>query len=220
VAGSLRQTLSLWQVSLTGIGVILGAGVYALIGPAAARASDAPLALVAGTVLGARADAALSVLALGATANTSLLLLASASRSIYGMATAGVLPKRLARVGRTAIPVSATLLVLVLLAVLVTIGTLQQVAAMTDAAVLVSFMLVNASLPWLAAHRRTSVRGAVRAVEILLPALGFALCAWLLLHAGASSVIVALGLSGLALAAAPGTRAWGKSWRDGRAQSS
>ena len=95
------------------------------------------------------------------------------------MATAGVLPKRLARVGRTAIPVSATLLVLVLLAVLVTISTLQQIAAMTDAAVLVSFMLVNASLPWLAEHRRTSVRGAVRVVEILLPALGFALCAWL-----------------------------------------
>jgi basic amino acid/polyamine antiporter, APA family len=35
---TLQRTLSLWQVSVTGIGVILGAGVYALIGPAAARA--------------------------------------------------------------------------------------------------------------------------------------------------------------------------------------
>ena len=39
--GTLRRTLSLWQVSLSGVGVILGAGVYALIGPAAAQAGSA-----------------------------------------------------------------------------------------------------------------------------------------------------------------------------------
>jgi APA family basic amino acid/polyamine antiporter len=38
---SLRRTLNLWQVSLSGVGVILGAGVYALIGPAAAQAGNA-----------------------------------------------------------------------------------------------------------------------------------------------------------------------------------
>ena len=37
---TLRRTLSLWQVSLSGVGVILGAGVYALIGPAAAQAGN------------------------------------------------------------------------------------------------------------------------------------------------------------------------------------
>jgi len=37
---SLRRTLSLWQVSAAGVGVILGAGVYALIGPAAAHAGQ------------------------------------------------------------------------------------------------------------------------------------------------------------------------------------
>src|SRR4029434_1968627 len=37
----LRRELGLWQVSLTGIGVILGAGVYALVGPAAALAGNA-----------------------------------------------------------------------------------------------------------------------------------------------------------------------------------
>jgi APA family basic amino acid/polyamine antiporter len=36
----LRRTLGLWQVSLSGIGVILGAGVYALIGPAAGLAGN------------------------------------------------------------------------------------------------------------------------------------------------------------------------------------
>lgn len=40
-APTLRRSLGLWQVSLSGIGVILGAGVYALVGPAAARAGNA-----------------------------------------------------------------------------------------------------------------------------------------------------------------------------------
>ena len=215
----LPRALFIAMASTTIIYVLVALSAVAVVEATRLGASDAPLALVAGRVLGGRADAALSVLALGATANTSLLLLASASRSIYGMAVAGVLPNRLARVGRTAIPVSATLLVLGVLAVLVTLGTLQQVAAITDATVLVSFMLVNASLPWLAARNRTLGRGAGRTVEILIPSLGFLLCAWLLLHAGAPSLIVALGLAALALAVAPGPRALLKVWRDGRRRS-
>ena len=38
---SLRRTLGLWQVSISGIGIILGAGVYALVGPAAGLAGNA-----------------------------------------------------------------------------------------------------------------------------------------------------------------------------------
>jgi hypothetical protein len=37
-ARTLRRTLNLWQVSVAGIGVILRAGVYALVGPAAGLA--------------------------------------------------------------------------------------------------------------------------------------------------------------------------------------
>jgi APA family basic amino acid/polyamine antiporter len=40
-APALRRTLSLWQVSVSGIGVILGAGVYALVGPASGLAGNA-----------------------------------------------------------------------------------------------------------------------------------------------------------------------------------
>lgn len=40
-APTLRRSLGLWQVSASGIGVILGAGVYALVGPAAAQAGNA-----------------------------------------------------------------------------------------------------------------------------------------------------------------------------------
>src|SRR5690348_16256407 len=38
---TLARKLSVWQVSLTGIGIILGAGVYALIGPASGLAGEA-----------------------------------------------------------------------------------------------------------------------------------------------------------------------------------
>jgi amino acid transporter len=185
----------------TAIYVLVAISAVAVVDPARLGASDAPLALVVGRVLGERADATLSALALAATANTTLLLLASAARSIYGMAAAGALPSGLARVGRTAVPVTSTLLVLALLAVLVGLGTLRQVAALTDAVVLVSFLLVNASLPWLAARRRKPAIGGARAAEILIPSLAFALCVWLLLHAGVTSILAALGLALVMLAA-------------------
>src|SRR4051812_26034574 len=40
-APALRRSLGVWRVSLTAMGVILGAGVYALVGPAAAHAGPA-----------------------------------------------------------------------------------------------------------------------------------------------------------------------------------
>lgn len=40
-APALRRSLGLWRASLSGVGVILGAGVYALIAPAAGRAGGA-----------------------------------------------------------------------------------------------------------------------------------------------------------------------------------
>jgi len=186
----------------TAIYALVALSAVAVVDAARLGASDAPLALVAGRVLGGHADATLSVLALAATANTALLLLASAARSIYGMAAAGALPKALARVGRTAVPVTSTVLVLALLAVVVALGTLRQVATMTDAVVLLSFLMVNGSLPWLAARRRTPATGGARAAEILIPSLAFALCTWLLLHAGVTSILAALGLGLVLLGAA------------------
>jgi hypothetical protein len=75
----------------------------------------------------------------------------------------------------------------------------------------VSFILVNASLPWLAASRRTPARGAARAVEVLVPTIAVLLCGWLLLHAGATSVIVVLGLAAVMFALTAARRAPGPS---------
>src|SRR5262249_62231906 len=96
--------------------------------------------------------------ALAAPANTALLLLVPAARSVYGMAAAGVLPTSLARVNRASVPVAATAVVLGVLAVLVGLGGLQAVAALTDAVVLLSFMLVDATLPRRARRRRPPPR--------------------------------------------------------------
>lgn len=246
---TLRRTLGLWQVTLSGIGVILGAGVYALVGPAAGLAGNALwlafllagvtagltaysyarfgaiqpknspefqyTSLVFGTRIGfvagflmlaadllAAATVALSLIALAATANTVLLLLVSASRSVYGMASAGALTARLARIGKTGAPVAATLLVSGITGGLVLLGNVARVAAMTDAAVLVSFMLVNLSLPRLAYRGLTGGHAGKRMADLLLPGLALLMCGWFLLHTGWVSIAVAAGLTILGFFAA------------------
>ena len=88
-----------------------------------------------------------------ATANTILLLLLSACRSVYRMAAAGQLPRRPAGIGERATPSITTWTAVGVTAVLVLGGNLGQAAAMTNAAVLGSFVLVNASLAWIATKR-------------------------------------------------------------------
>lgn len=142
---TLRRTLGVWQVSIAGIGVILGAGVY-------------------------------------------------------GMATAGVLPRALGRIGRTATPWVATVTVLAVTVALLFAGSLAEVAAMTDAAVLLSFVLVNASLAWLACRGRAGP-GRRRALDLALPGAAVMMCGALLLHVGVWRLAAAGGLAATGLLA-------------------
>ncbi len=187
----------------TTIYVLVALSATGAVGWGALADSPAPLARVAGAVLGERAAAGLAFVALAATANTVLLLLVSASRSVYGMAAAGVLPARLARVGARQVPAEATWLVLVVTGALLFVGGVAEVATLTDAAVLLSFMLVNASLPWLAAHGRSSTMGWRRTADALVPAAAVVLCATLLAHAGWTALGVAVALAAVGLALAP-----------------
>jgi len=86
----LPKALFVSMVTTTVIYVLVALSTVAVVDAERLGASAAPLALVVGGVLGKHADMVLSLLALAATANTVLLLLASSARSIYGMATAGV----------------------------------------------------------------------------------------------------------------------------------
>jgi APA family basic amino acid/polyamine antiporter len=168
---NLPRALFFSMTGATLIYLLVALSVTAAVGWQDLSTSTAPLALVAGRVLGPKADLAITVIALAATANTVLLLLVAAARSVYGMAEGGVLPSRLGAVGGRGIPVRATLLVTGIAGSLVLLGDLARVAALTDAAVLLSFMLVNLSLPWLAARGATGPGLTRRTLDVGLPAL-------------------------------------------------
>ena len=204
---NLARALYLSMTGATAIYLLVAISCVAVVDWHELSGSAAPLALVAQRALGPGAEFALSLVALAATANTVLLLLVSASRSVYGMAAAGVLPRRLAVVGRRAIPTAASLLVTAIAAALVLPGDLTRAAALTDGAVLASFMLVNLSLPWLAASGATHTGWARRAADVAVPGLAFLLCGWLLIHTGVASVTVAAGLAVVGYAVTWTTRA-------------
>jgi basic amino acid/polyamine antiporter, APA family len=175
----------------TAIYVAVALSATALVPANALGESSAPLALVAGTALGRRADAALALMALAATANTVLLLLLAAARSIYGMAGAGVLPARLAGLTRTDVPREAMIVVLLLAIGLILVGDLASAAHLTDAMVLISFTCVNVGLLWLAVRRRTPGGARARTRDIIISGAGGVMCAWLLWHGGWVWIIAA-----------------------------
>jgi len=177
----LPRALLIAMVATTAIYVLVALSAVAAVGATALAASSAPLALVARAALGPRAELAFGVVALCATANTALLLLAAAARSVYGMAGAGLLPRPLAQVSRgTAVPLVATAVVVAVAAGFVFLGDLARAASLTDAALLSSFVIVNLGLVWLA-WRRAIPR---RAADLVIPAAGALLCGWLGSHTG------------------------------------
>jgi len=195
----LPRALAVSMVVTTAIYIAVALSAIAVVPPERLAASPAPLALVAGGVLGSWADLMIAVMALAATANTVLLLLLSASRAAYGMAVAGVLPAVLSRVSRTQVPAAATALVIAVVAALVAVTDLGRAAHVTDAAVLLSFVLVNASLVWLAARRRTSGGAWRRCADLGLGATAVASCAGLVAFTGWAALagVAAMMLAGV-----------------------
>jgi hypothetical protein len=83
---------------------------------------------------------------------------------------------------------------------LVPLGDLTVVATLTDAAVLTSFVLVNASLVWLAVTCRGGSRGVRRGFDLALAGVAALLCAWLAGHTGwigLATVVVILAVGGV-----------------------
>jgi amino acid transporter len=183
-ARNLPRALFIALVATTLIYIAVALSATALVPFEALGRSSAPLALVAGRVLGPAADGTLSLLALAATANTVLLLLFAASRSVYGMANENVLPHFLARVEFSGSPSRSLAVVSVVACALILIGELSKVARLTDAAILISFMMVNASLVRLGVGGRTRTTGARRALDVVVPSLGVLLCGALLGYSG------------------------------------
>ena len=73
--------------------------------------------------------------------------------------------------------------------------------ALSGVGVILGAGIYALNLPWLAARRRTPASGGPRAAEILIPSVAFVLCTWLLRHAGVTSIVAALALALVMLAA-------------------
>ena len=149
-----------------------------VIGPTALATSSTPLADVMADVLGGRARGVVAGIALLSTLNTSLLALTAGSRIVYGMADAGALPQPLARVNKATHAPGVSLIIVTAGAIIFAArGNLGFIASVTDVAVYVVFLAVNATVvvlrfrqPGLA--RPFRVPGAIRRVPVL-PIAGF-----------------------------------------------
>lgn len=138
--------------------------------------SAAPLSMVFREVAGV-SPVTISIIAIVATLNTILAQMTMAARVVYGMARQGDLPGIAGRVHpKTATPLVATALIVVLVIALALTVPLVRLAESTSLATLMVFALVNLALLRLR-HRRVQSHGPHVRVPILVPAAGFATCA-------------------------------------------
>ena len=164
--------------------------------------SEAPLGLVVEVATGAQLSNLLSVIALFATANTVLFGLMAASRQVFGMARAAALPSVLAEVStKHGTPTLAIIAVALVSAVFSFAGDIGDVAQMSNAAVLIAFILVNASLLKLGASKvpgqpeGLATRWKVRGVAIA-PVIGLATSVVMLAYTGIVPILLSMILVG------------------------
>jgi len=177
---------------------VLGAGPLA--------ASPRPLADVMAHVLGERGATVVAAIAVLTTTNTTLLALTAASRVTYGMAKAGAIPEPFGIVhpGRQT-PVRAIVAVTGVAITFASLGDFAMIAAVTDFAVYVVFLAVNATVIILRrthphAPRPFAVRGALRGIPIL-PLLGFASVVLMMTQLDPLAIAVGTAASAIGLGA-------------------
>jgi len=142
--------------------------------------SSAPLAAVASRVLGSKADLLLTLIALASTANTVLLLLFAASRSMWAMSCAGVLPMNLCVIGENRrTPWFTIILVGAFASIFALVRNIEDVAEFTNFATLLAFASVNASAFRLFAKSRPVGRLKHVLIDLVLPAMGCLASLWL-----------------------------------------
>lgn len=162
-------------------------------------ATPAPFAAIAEAALGESAAFIISLVALCATANTSLLLIVATSRLAWGMAGDGALPARLARVHPAfGTPWVAVAAAAAIAAAFTLTGEIAYVANATNFALFLTFALINATVVILRLRepdipRPFRVPLAVRGVP-LVPLLGILFSVFLLLQIEAEIVILGLGI--------------------------
>jgi APA family basic amino acid/polyamine antiporter len=184
--------------------VAVAVTAVSVLGADALARSPRPLADVMAHVLGRHGATVVAAIAITTTTNTTLLALTAGSRVMYGMARAGAMPRALASVHRRrGTPVRAIVAVAIAAAAFAALGEFTVIAAVTDFAVYVVFLAVNATVIVLR-HRRPDLPrpfaapGTIAGVPAL-PVLGLVSVALMLTLLDRSAVALGLALCGVGL---------------------
>ncbi len=157
--------------------------------------SRAPLADVAAAVLGARADLALSLVALGSTANTVLVLILAATRVMWSMSCAGALPGAFCALEeKRRTPWVSIIVVGLGAALLAFIRDIETVAEYTNLTTLIAFIGVNASAARLIVRGPNVPLLKHLFLNRLIPVLGLATSLLLGINTGWRAMLFAAGL--------------------------
>jgi len=149
-ARSIPAAILLAVAITTALYVAVAVTAVSVLGWQELSRSPAPLAEVVRRATGAHVGVVVGIMALFATANTVLFLLLTSARLTYGMAVAGSLPKVLSAVHpRRKTPWLATLATVVIGVVFVFFGDIEDVAQLSNFAIIAAFLLVNAALIYL-----------------------------------------------------------------------
>lgn len=155
--------------------IIIAAVAVTVLTPDELAGSSAPLSLVFQKVAGI-GTTAISLVAIVSTLNTIIAQMTMSIRVVYGMAKQGDLPRKLAQVhGKTATPLLATGIIMLLALGFALIVPFERLAESTSLATLVVFALVNLALLKIRSSRIRPARAPIH-VPLVIPLLGLIAC--------------------------------------------
>ncbi len=125
--------------------ILVSFSVVNILGWQKLSASNAPLTEAVSSVI-PNSDFIFSLIALFATANTSLILLIVGSRILYGMSSDDSMPKMFSVVGKRGTPYFSVIAVAIAALVITLLGNIKTVAMITDITLFLIYFAVNASL--------------------------------------------------------------------------
>ncbi|MBI4175775.1 MAG: amino acid permease [Candidatus Aenigmarchaeota archaeon] len=125
--------------------ILVAVSAVNLVGWERLSESKAPLTEAVSSVM-PNSDFLFSLIALFATANTSLILLIVGSRILYGMSSDRAMPRAFSIVGRRGTPYFAVAAVAIVSVLITLAGNIKTAATITDISLFVVYIAVNASL--------------------------------------------------------------------------
>lgn len=127
--------------------ILVSVSSVSILGWEALASTQAPFSQIAMVALGPNGALLLSIIALFATSNTVLLMLLAGSRIVYGMAEFHALPVVLRKVHpKTRTPWISIIVVGIFAVAFLFLGDLEFLASVTNYALFLSFIFINASV--------------------------------------------------------------------------